>query len=287
VLSMCRSSSPDRSTCSRGCPRRRCSRPAVSVRRAPGVKVLAAAWGRGASAPAPPARTTSRASGRFAWLLGTWCGELDIGALSPGPVGVEPIRSMSSPGWYEPGRRQVNDVSRQTAAGDHPPDVAAARGSPWIPCAISISASVTERIRQPPPDGETARDVKFTPQPSRPSNRFEDQQAPMTTRRTNWCTRSPVSRSASRSTTRGRTTAPWNDAQVSNARPTASTSPAGPPVAVRRGSRRRSATGPCQRRLRRSTPPRRRCPGPHPYVLQETRIPIPARRPPSTTCAAR
>jgi hypothetical protein len=33
---------------------------------------------------------------------------------------------------------------------------------------------MTERIRQPLPDGETARDVKFTPQPSRPSNRFED-----------------------------------------------------------------------------------------------------------------
>src|SRR3954447_11550312 len=136
------------------------ARPAVSVRRAPRVKVLAAAWGRGASAPAPPARTTSRASGRFAWLLGTWCGELDIGALSTGAVGVEPVRSMGSPGWYEPGRRQVNDVLRPTAAGDHPPDVAAAPGPPWTLCAVSISASVTEPIRQPLPDGETARDVK-------------------------------------------------------------------------------------------------------------------------------
>ncbi|WP_410644288.1 hypothetical protein [Amycolatopsis sp. lyj-346] len=33
---------------------------------------------------------------------------------------------------------------------------------------------MTEPIRQPLPDGETARDVKFTLQPSRPSNRFED-----------------------------------------------------------------------------------------------------------------
>src|SRR3954451_13446168 len=95
------------------------ARPAVSVRRAPRVKVLAAAWGHGAPAPAPPARTTSRASGRFAWHLGTWCGKLDIGALSTGAVGVEPIRLMGSPGWYEPGRRQVNDVLRPTAAGDH------------------------------------------------------------------------------------------------------------------------------------------------------------------------
>jgi hypothetical protein len=31
----------------------------------------------------------------------------------------------------------------------------------------------TEPIRQPLPDGETAQDVKFTLQPSRPSNRFE------------------------------------------------------------------------------------------------------------------
>jgi hypothetical protein len=164
------SSSSDRSRCSRGCPGRRCSpssgrscphrsrtrwcrpgrcrgrataaRPAVSVRRAPRVKVLAAAWGR-AAGTSTPARTTSRASGRFAWHLGTWCGELDIGALSTGAVGVEPVRSMGSPGSYEPGRRQVNDVLRPTAAGDHPPDVAAVRGSPWIPCAVSISASVT------------------------------------------------------------------------------------------------------------------------------------------------
>ncbi len=68
------SSSPDRSTRSRGCPGRRCwgcRRRAtaardrrVSVRRAPRVKVLAAAWGRGAPAPAPrPGRRAGRAAG--------------------------------------------------------------------------------------------------------------------------------------------------------------------------------------------------------------------------------